>query len=112
MGRLSLLTATFALFLGACAEGENSAPATNMVSCALAGAASFAQDCTMERAEADGERFVVLRHPDGGFRRFQLGVPGSGLITADGMEEAEITQLDGQVEVRVGADRYRLPIAD
>ncbi len=82
-----------------------------MVECALAGAASFAPDCSMELHEDADGRAVIVRHPDGGFRRFQLGVPGRGLITADGMEQAEVIPEDGVVEVQVGADRYRLPTA-
>lgn len=86
--------------------------ATNTVECALGGAAGFAPDCTMERAERDDDKLLIVRHPDGGFRRFELGVPGKGLVTADGMEVAEIARQDGRVEVRVGADRYLLPVAE
>lgn len=82
------------------------------IECALGGAAGFASDCTMERAEQDGQRLLIVRHPDGGFRRFELGVEGRGIVTADGMEQAEVTPRDGGVEVRVGADRYRFPVDD
>ena len=66
----------------------------------------------MERQDVDGQRILIVRHPDGGFRRFELGVPGRGIITADGVEQAEITRSEGRVEVRVGADRYQFPVAD
>ena len=100
------------LMLAACSGEAGSAENSGQtIECALAGAASFAPDCSMELHEDADGRTAVLRHPDGGFRRFQLGVPGEGLITADGMEEAEVVPGDGMVEVRVGADRYRLPIA-
>lgn len=66
----------------------------------------------MERVEVDGQRILIVRHPDGGFRRFELGVPERGITTADGMEPAEVTPGDGMVELRVGADRYRLPVAE
>ena len=101
-----------ALTLAGCgsASGDELPEGAVMVECAVAGAGSFAPDCSMElHEEADG-RTAILRHPDGGFRRFQLGVPGQGLITADGMEQAEVVPGEGMVEVRVGADRYRLPI--
>ena len=49
------------------------------IECALNGAAWFESVCQMERAERDGERLLVVWHPDGAFRRFQLGVPGRGL---------------------------------
>ena len=100
-----------ALALGACDGGGAEAVATKAVECSLSGAAGFVADCTMERQELEGDKFLILRHPDGSFRRFQLGVEGRGSITADGMEQAEVEQSGGHVEVRVGPDRYRLPIA-
>lgn len=66
----------------------------------------------MQRVSVDGQDELVVRHPDGGFRRFELGVPGRGLITAAGADQAEVTNRDGLVEVRVGADRYRLPVSE
>ena len=106
------LAALGALLLAACAgEPEAEAVAGQKVECAIGGAADFAPDCTMELHEGEDGRSAILRHPDGGFRRFQLGVPGQGLITADGMEPAEVVTGEGMVEVRVGSDRYRLPVA-
>lgn len=102
-----LLTAS----LAACASGEDDT-AIGGVECALAGAADFASDCTMERQDVDGQRLLIVRHPDGGFRRFELGVPGRGIVTADGVEQAAIERADGMVELRVGSDRYRLPVAE
>ncbi|MEN7536353.1 hypothetical protein [Aurantiacibacter flavus] len=101
-----------ALTLAGCgsASGDELAEGAVMVECAVVGAASFAPDCSMELREDSDGRTAILRHPDGGFRRFQLGVPGEGLITADGMEQAEVVPGEGIVEVRVGADRYRLPM--
>lgn len=101
-----------AALLPACGQGGGE-PLSDTVSieCALDGAAGFAPDCTMERHEAGGESELIVRHPDGGFRRFQLGVEGRGLITADGAEQAEVSNAGGYAEVRVGADRYRLPLA-
>ena len=66
----------------------------------------------MERVARDGQSEIIVRHPDGAFRRFALGVPGRGIVTADGAEQAEITRHDGFVEARVGSDRYRFPIAE
>ncbi len=99
------------LLLTACAAGEDGAEGS-AVECALSGAAGFASDCSMETVAAEGQRLLIVRHPDGGFRRFELGVPGRGMVTADGMEQAEVTRGEGMVEVRVGADRYRLPVAE
>ena len=111
MLRGALLLGVAAFGLAACERAsEADSIATNGIDCALGGAAGFAPDCTMERAEREGQKLLIIRHPDGGFRRFRLGVPGEGLIEADGMEPAEVLPGDNGVEVRVGADRYRLPI--
>ena len=95
--------------LAGCGSGEV-LPVGSPVECALGGAAGFAPECTMERQERDDERLLVVRHPDGSFRRFQLGVPGQGLITADGADSAVVERGEGVVEVHVGADRYRLAV--
>ena len=51
---------------------------------------------------------LVLRHPDGGFRR--LLVTKDGIVAADGAETAKVTPIDkGMIEVALGANRYRLP---
>ena len=99
------------LLLAACSQDADVTEGAS-VECALGGAAGFAQDCTMQRAEADGSKLLVVRHPDGGFRRFELGVPGEGIVTADGVEQAIVQRGEGVVEVQVGADRYRLPVAE
>ena len=82
------------------------------IDCSLNGAGGFGHDCSMERVTQDGDSFVIVRHPDGAFRRFQLAVPGQGLITAAGAEQAEVTDMGGYVEVRVGSDRYHMPVAE
>ena len=72
-------------------------PADARVSCAIAGAASLAPDCTVER---DGGSRIV-RHPDGGFRRFATL---DGRIVADG---AEPGRIEGDV-ISIARDRYRV----
>lgn len=98
-----------ALAVSSCGETAETS-STPAIECALNGAADFAADCTMERAEDDGTNILIVRHPDGAFRRFELGVPGEGITTADGMQAAEVSRGDGMVELRVGSDRYRLPV--
>ena len=98
------------VLLAACSSGED-APSGTSIECALGGAAGFAPDCTMERASREGESLLIVRHPDGAFRRFELGVEGQGIVTADGADTAQVARGDGMVEVSVGADRYRLPVA-
>ena len=76
------------------------------IDCALSGAASFATVCTVERNDGT---LLVLRHPDGGFRRITLASDKS-IDAADG-SEAQLgkTLPDGRFELTLGNDRYRLP---
>lgn len=100
------------LLLAACSEAQSDdPPAGPMVACALAGAAEFSAECTMERVAGPDGTQLIVRHPDGGFRRFDLGVPGRGIVTADGADQAVVHLGEGMAEVTVGEDRYRLPIA-
>ncbi|MEP7349038.1 MAG: hypothetical protein ABI668_03700 [Sphingorhabdus sp.] len=80
------------------------------IECALAGSVAFARTCTTERiAGADGQ-LLVIRHVDGGFRRFRILTDGRGLAPADGFDETRIDVLDGgMIEVSSGDDKYRLP---
>jgi len=107
--------ATFALLgLSACAEEApgDPQPAVTPIECALAGSTEFTPDCTMERDTRDGQALLIVRHPDGGFHRLELGVAGRGIVAADGADMAVVSQREGIVEVSVGPDRYRLPMAE
>ena len=114
--RLAGLASVAALLLGGCNDAQEasaaSATASTKIDCSLNGAGGFGRDCMMERVEQDGVSFIIVRHPDGAFRRFELGVPGRGLITADGAQQAEVTDRGGYVEVRVDSDRYHLPVSE
>lgn len=112
--RLAGLAFVAVLLLAGCndAQEASAASASTMIDCSLNGAGGFGRDCVMERVEQDGDSFIIVRHPDGAFRRFELGVPGRGLITADGAQDAEVADRGGYVEVRVGSDRYHLPVSE
>jgi hypothetical protein len=85
--------------------------ANNVIECALHGAATFVRECTVERSrQSDGE-VLTVRHPDGGFRRFEMLGEGRGLGPADGAESAELEWREGGIGLVVGADRYRFPAA-
>lgn len=74
--------------------------------CAIGTDATWARSCSVEQ---DGG-VLTIRHPDGGFRRFQILDDQRGLASADGAESAKISIIaDGQIEVSAGDDRYRLP---
>jgi hypothetical protein len=80
------------------------------IACALGDETEFTEQCDAERVQNGDRRELVLRHPDGGFRRFDIVTDGRGLVAADGSEEALVTPLtDGRIELSVGGDRYRIP---
>ncbi len=82
------------------------------IECALAGGSDFQRVCTTETVATDSGRMLVIRHPDGGFRRFDILTDGRGLAPADGFDETSIRILGGgMIEVRSGDDAYRLPAA-
>jgi len=79
------------------------------IACALAGSTEFTRACTVERVEQDGKLSLVVRHPDGGFRRFEVLTDGRGVAVADGSEQAETALVGSELEVVVGNDAYRFP---
>jgi hypothetical protein len=115
--RIVFLTA----YLAGCSPGQpEKASATaeqaasledNRIRCALGGAKDFAPDCTREVTKGpDGETWIV-RHPDGGFRRFVLIENGARIATADGADEVQAERVGPDLEVRVAGERYRFPAA-
>ena len=80
------------------------------IACAVGGAAELAEVCSVERAEKDGKLTLVIHHPDGAFRRFDVMTDGTGLRVSDGAEEAQSKLADGKLDVTVGADRYLFPV--
>ena len=80
------------------------------VECALAGSTTFERTCTTEQIAGGDGKILVIRHPDGGFRRFDILTDGRGLAPADGFDETSISLLSGgMIEVSSGDDKYRLP---
>lgn len=106
------------LLLTACGhDGPDQAVAAEaeaVIECAVAGATQFAPKCGVEQVTVEDTRFLTVRHPDGSFRRFELTKDGTGMVTADGAQRAEVALHEGGIEVAVGPDRYRFPatIAD
>ncbi|MCB2080150.1 MAG: hypothetical protein KDE55_20940 [Novosphingobium sp.] len=79
------------------------------VACALDGAEHFSETCTVEKVETDGAGTLVVRHPDGSFRRFTIVSDGRGLVVSDGAEDAEVALDDGMLDVSVDDDHYLFP---
>jgi hypothetical protein len=91
-------------------DADEAAALEGKIECALAGSATFERTCTTEQIAASDGKILVIRHPDGGFRRFDILTDGRGLAPADGFDETRISLLDdGMIEVSSGDDKYRLP---
>lgn len=80
------------------------------IECAIDGASDFTRGCFTERLSSEGGVTMIIRHPDGGFRRFNVLTDGHGLEAADGFDKARISIVeDGKILVTVGPDKYMLP---
>lgn len=88
---------------------EMAEPTGEMIECAIGGRVSFLRQCEVEQASFEGEKVLTVRHPDGGFRRFEVLTDGRGLATYDGFEQAVTDVVSGRLDVSVGQDRYRFP---
>ena len=120
-----IFIASLSLILSACgsdpqadllaAEGQTADEAAlqGKIECALAGSTDFNRNCTTERVSGPEGQMLVVRHPDGGFRRFKILTDGRGLLPADGIDpDFKIKVLpNGMIEVRSVDDTYRLPAA-
>jgi hypothetical protein len=81
----------------------------NRIECRFGGATQYERNCTFER-EGEGGSILVIRKPDGGFRRLRIVTDGRGVVAADGAEAARVTILASDlIEVEIGGDRFRLP---
>lgn len=95
---------------GSSASGVEGVAAADRIECALAGSSKFEQVCATETMPGEKGKMLVVRHPDGGFRRFNILTDGRGLAAADGFDETGIRILGGgMIEVSSGDDIYRLP---
>ncbi|WP_404480786.1 hypothetical protein [Novosphingobium sp. BL-52-GroH] len=109
------VVATLALLLAACSSDREPpavAEGAGHVDCAVGGTSDFKPVCSLERIEADGRTTMIVRHPDGAFRRFEVSDDGEGLVPSDGAETATTSLADGKLVVTLGADRYRFPVPE
>lgn len=106
---LSLLALAACSSNAAPPEAPEGAEGVEHVACALGGDQTFKPDCAVERAQAEGKLVLIVRHPDGAFRRFAVLGGGQGLALADGAETAQVSMVGKDLEVTVGLDKYRFP---
>jgi hypothetical protein len=99
------------LLLAACGpSGQAEEAAKEHIACAVGGAAEFTEDCGLERASVEGAQVLVVRHPDGGFRRFEVSKNGQNLNAADGAERSQSALKNDRWEVILGDNRYVIPV--
>lgn len=108
------ISSTIAILLlaSACSEGEVQAQAeagADPIECAIGPGSDFGPDCLVERTSEGDAQVLVVRHANGGFRRFEQLPDGAGLASFDGADV--VTQkLEGDtLVIEVGGDRYRFP---
>jgi glucose/arabinose dehydrogenase len=94
---------------GSTEELPEAAASPASVPCALKGAKEFKADCLIERSTEGGKIMVLVRHPDGGFRRLIELDGGKRYAAADGAQRAELTANGKEVEVTVEDDHYLFP---
>ena len=111
---LRISSAAFVLLVAsACSQGQEvqaqAEEGADTIDCAIGPGSDFGPDCMIERT-ADGDtQVLVVRHANGGFRRFEQLPHGAGLAAFDGADVVK-QSLDGDtLVVEVGGDRYRFP---
>lgn len=108
---LRISSAGLLLALAACSgtsADEADANAERIV-CALNDAKTFTSACELERTGQDGKSSLIIRHPDGSFRRFEVLADGHSLATTDGADKVEVTPNGKDTEITVADDHYLLP---
>ena len=104
-----------ALALGACSKGSSETAGPEVaeggehIECALGPGMDFVRDCAIERSREGGVYKMIVRHPDGGFRRFEVGADNA-IAASDGADAVQVALKGAVAEVTVGEDRYRIPL--
>ena len=97
------------LLLAACSSQPPAVAAGETIACALTGAKDFKPLCTAERSMADGAQVIVVRLPEGGFRRLEVSKDGQNLNAADGADQSQSALKGDRYEVILGQDRFVIP---
>jgi hypothetical protein len=105
---------TLALLAGACSKAPSDAApkvaaGDEHIECALGPGMGFVRDCAIERAREGDVYKMIVRHPDGGFRRFEVGADNT-ITASDGADAVQVVLNGAVAEVTAGEDRYRIPL--
>lgn len=98
--------------LAGCSSGPDTAQVaqgSEQISCALDGATESSASCAVDRSDDEGKLTLIVRHPDGAFRRFAVVTDGRGLVVTDGAEQAVTAMAGDKLSVTVANDRYLFP---
>ncbi len=79
------------------------------IECALGSGTGFVRDCAIERTREGDVYKMIVRHPDGGFRRFEVGADNT-IAASDGADPVQVKLTGTVAEVTAGEDRYRIPL--
>lgn len=79
------------------------------ITCALNGNGSFGSTCTVEPRTVEGDQWLAVFHPDGGFRLFEVLADGSGLAAVAGAEQVDQMLSGDTLEISIAGNRYRFP---
>lgn len=101
------------LVASACSQGEEvqaqAEEGADTIDCAIGPGSDFGPDCLIERTTDGDAQVLVVRHANGGFRRFEQLPGGAGLAAFDGADVVNQTLEGDTLVVEVGGDRYRFP---
>ena len=93
------------------ADTAREADAQGQILCATGGEKILQRKCQADRTAGPDGGTLVIRHPDGGFRRFKIVTDGRGIVPADGAEKAQISMAGkGFLKVAIGGDQYLVPV--
>lgn len=111
--RMRALACVAALTATAGCSKADDAPAVTTgdekIACAVGGSTELQKVCAVERIKAGDVLQLVVHHPDGGFRRFEVRSTGGGLNPADGADDAQRETGNGTLDLTVSGDIYRFP---
>jgi hypothetical protein len=108
--RTSSAALAFAVLAGCGAQSPE--PGGVTMDCATGGAPDLAPVCSVyEQKAMDEDAYLVIWHPDGGFRRVRYLAAEGQVEVLDGAEQATgvTREPDGSLAFATAGDRYRLP---